>query len=361
MSQTNIIEIAGLTKKFGEVIALHGVDLEIRQGEFFSLLGPSGCGKTTLLRLIAGFMEPTAGTISIAGNPMTGIPPNLRPTNMVFQSYAIFPHLNVARNVAYGLRKKRLSKAEREERVRAALDMVDLAGYGARNSHELSGGQRQRVALARALVMQPKVLLLDEPLSALDKKLREQMQLELRQLQRSVGITFILITHDQEEALTMSDRIAVMFDGRIAQIASPRDLYQRPASRDVAGFIGGMNFIPADVIRCDNGRVHVESAGLGAFSFPATADAAVKPGPTVLGVRPERFALHFEKPAAQNWVETEITDLVFFGEGTYYYAALPGMEAPITISAANTGNAAAAEAGRRAWLTWDEDAIVPLG
>ncbi|GHF53544.1 ABC transporter ATP-binding protein [Seohaeicola zhoushanensis] len=201
MSDRPIIELRGVSKRFGTVQALHRIDTEIREGEFFSLLGPSGCGKTTLLRMIAGFEHPTEGQIVIDGKPMADIPPNQRPTNMVFQSYAIFPHLNVAENVGYGLKRLRLSRADHRAAVETALAMVDLAGYGRRAAHELSGGQRQRVALARALVMRPKVVLLDEPLSALDRKLREQMQVELRQLQQSIGITFILVTHDQEEAL----------------------------------------------------------------------------------------------------------------------------------------------------------------
>lgn len=360
MTANPIIEIAGLAKSFGAVTALHGVDLDIEEGEFFSLLGPSGCGKTTLLRLIAGFMEPTEGTISIAGEAMTDIPPNLRPTNMVFQSYAIFPHLNVARNVAYGLRRLRLPKDERERRVREALEMVDLAGYGDRKSDEMSGGQRQRVALARALVMQPKVLLLDEPLSALDKKLREQMQLELRQLQRSVGITFILVTHDQEEALTMSDRIAVMFDGRIAQVATPRELYERPASRRVAGFIGGMNFIDANVIDSNKNGVDVETSGLGTFTFTPETPGETGVGPISLGIRPERFHLHRDEPADGPSAVSKISDLAYFGEGTYFYVTVPGRDEPITVSASNTGGSASLEIGQQAYLTWDSGAIVPL-
>ena len=212
MNERPIIEIDRVTRKFGSFTALDEVSVQIREGEFFSLLGPSGCGKTTLLRQIAGFDDPTSGAIRIDGQAMVGVPANRRPTNMVFQNYAIFPHLTVAQNVAYGLRRLHLGKAERERRVQEALAQVDMAHLGARRSNEISGGQRQRVALARALIMRPKVLLLDEPLSALDKKLREQMQVELRHLQRQVGITFILVTHDQEEALTMSDRIAVMLD-----------------------------------------------------------------------------------------------------------------------------------------------------
>src|SRR5262245_55379976 len=209
-ASSSIIELRNVSKRFGDIRAVDGVSFGIRRGEFFSLLGPSGCGKTTLLRILAGFEHPSSGDVLIDGRSVIGIPPHSRPTNMVFQSYAIFPHLNVRENIAYGLRKLRLSRKELQHRVDQALDLIKLPGFGERAVHQLSGGQRQRVALARALVCRPKVLLLDEPLGALDKKLREEMQLELRQLQRTVGITFVFVTHDQEEALTLSDRIAVM-------------------------------------------------------------------------------------------------------------------------------------------------------
>ena len=225
------IRIHNVAKHFGPVVAVDNVNISIGAGEFFSLLGASGCGKTTLLRMLAGFETPTAGEIYIDDAAMSGVPPHKRPTNMVFQNYAIFPHLDVARNIAYGLRTEKLDKAETARRVGEALDMVKLEGFGARRSDELSGGQRQRVALARALVKHPKVLLLDEPLGALDKKLREEMQLELRALQQSLGITFIFVTHDQEEAMTLSDRIAVMSNGKVLQIDTPEKLYEAPSSR----------------------------------------------------------------------------------------------------------------------------------
>ncbi|RMD93453.1 MAG: ABC transporter ATP-binding protein, partial [Alphaproteobacteria bacterium] len=290
-----MIELEDVVKHYGDVVALDGVSATIREGEFFSLLGPSGCGKTTLLRAIAGFEDLTGGHIRIDGKDVEGVPANRRPTNMVFQSYAIFPHLTVGENVAFGLRRLGLSKAEKAARVAQALQMVGLSGYEGRASHALSGGQRQRVALARALILRPRVLLLDEPLSALDKKLREQMQVELRRLQRHVGITFILVTHDQEEALIMSDRIAVMFDGRIAQLASPEELYRRPNSRRVAEFIGVMNFLPARVTPNGEG-FEVEVAGLGRTRVPAAQAPGGAPGAQAMaGIRPEMLTVLFDE------------------------------------------------------------------
>ena len=233
IQMSKLVQVENVYKSFGDVNAVNGVSLAIEEGQFYSLLGPSGCGKTTLLRLIAGFEQPTSGQIFIDNASMEGIEPNFRPTNMVFQNYAIFPHLNVEENVAYGLRSKRDPSLNQNKLVDEALELVGLSGFNKRSSNALSGGQKQRVALARALILKPKVLLLDEPLSALDKKLREQMQSELRHLQRAVGITFILVTHDQEEALTMSDKVAVMFDGKVAQEASPKELYEFPTSKEV--------------------------------------------------------------------------------------------------------------------------------
>ena len=235
--------MAGLTKKYGEVTAVAGIDLEIRAGEFFTMLGPSGSGKTTTLRMIAGFEDPTSGTIELAGEDVSGVPPYERAVNTVFQDYALFPHMSVADNVAYGLKVSKVDKSERARRRDEALEMVRLPGYGDRKPGELSGGQRQRVALARAIVNRPKVLLLDEPLGALDLKLREQMQTELKSIQGEVGITFVYVTHDQDEALTMSDRIAVFNDGRIEQVSTPEDLYEHPVNEFVADFVGTSNVL----------------------------------------------------------------------------------------------------------------------
>ena len=355
-----MIEIKNVSRLFGPVKALDDVSLAVNEGEFFSLLGPSGCGKTTLLRIIAGFQDPSTGEVSIGGEDMVGVPANHRPTNMVFQSYAIFPHLTVRGNVGFGLRRLKLAREELDRRVDEALDMVDLEGLGDRGAHQLSGGQRQRVALARALVLRPKVLLLDEPLSALDKKLREQMQVELRQLQRAVGITFVLVTHDQFEALTMSDRIAVMFGGRIAQVASPKELYEQPANRQVAAFIGGMNFVKAAPKGSGNGKLRFETDALGTLDVPAKTGFDAKGGEVVLGVRPERLGIHVAKPNGQPAVEGTVADTSYFGEMTYYYLSVPGREEPIIVSASNSVDRPALARGQRAWLTWDTGSMVPL-
>ena len=241
------VEIREVTKRFGDVTAVEGVSLEIRRGELFSLLGPSGCGKTTLLRMVGGLEAPTAGTIRIEGTDVTRVPPHLRPAHMVFQQYALFPHLTVAENVAFGLRYKRdLPRAAHAARVRETLALVRLVGLEKRLPHQLSGGQRQRVALARALVLEPQVLLLDEPLAALDPQLREEVQVELKHLQRTLGITFLFVTHDREEALGMSDRVAVMRQGRVEQVGTPAEIFERPATRFAAEFLGAANFFPAE-------------------------------------------------------------------------------------------------------------------
>jgi putative spermidine/putrescine transport system ATP-binding protein len=240
------VRLTGLRKSFGDVVAVGGIDLEIAKGEFFTLLGPSGSGKTTTLRLIAGFERPDEGGVELAGEDVSGRPPHQRDVNTVFQDYALFPHMSVAENVAYGLRVRKVGRSARGERVADALRMVRLEGFGDRRPAQLSGGQRQRVALARAIVNRPQVLLLDEPLGALDLKLREQMQVELKQIQNTVGITFVYVTHDQDEALGMSDRIAVFNDGRIEQVAGPAELYERPATPFVAGFVGTSNDVERD-------------------------------------------------------------------------------------------------------------------
>jgi len=357
-----LISLRGVQKYYGDYHALRGIDLDIRAGEFFSLLGPSGCGKTTLLRAIAGFEEIGEGTLTIDGKDMKGVPANERPTNMVFQSYAIFPHLTVAQNVGFGLRRDPRPKEAKAKAVAEALDMVGLGGYGARAAHALSGGQRQRVALARALILQPKVLLLDEPLSALDKKMREQMQVELIKLQRNVGITFILVTHDQEEALVMSDRIAVMFEGSIGQMAAPETLYRRPNSRRVADFIGKMNFLPGQVTATGD-RISVDVAGLGSGQIAADqAPGGAVAGPTTIGIRPETLAILYDGESTDRRVVDGVVDeVVYYGDMTYYDVRVPGVAEPLNISMKNLIGRPVLDVGTPTKVIWDERSLVVLG
>lgn len=360
MTSDAIIELKDVQKYYGNYHALRGITMNIAKGEFFSLLGPSGCGKTTLLRTIAGFEDLSSGVLLIDEKNMDGIAANKRPTNMVFQSYAIFPHLSVGQNVGFGLRKAKMSASEKATAIEDALEMVGLAGYGDRAAHALSGGQRQRVALARALILKPKVLLLDEPLSALDKKLREQMQSELRRLQRQVGITFILVTHDQEEALIMSDRIAVMFEGEIAQLASPQDLYQRPANRQVAEFIGSMNFLQADVTSENNDTLSVMIPGLGTCELSrgqCVHDAAEKSA--TVGVRPETMSVLFDDEGTQDFVsEGTVEEVNYFGDMTYYEVRFVDEQPPVTISMKNIMGRPVLAQGEAARISWDPRSFV---
>ena len=313
-----MVELRGVTKRFGGFTAVNDVSQQIVGGEFLTLLGPSGCGKTTLLRLIAGFETPTAGSVWIDGEDVTHLPPYRRPVNQVFQSYALFPHLTVAENVGFGLRMKQVGKAEAASRVGEALALVSLTGLETRRPHQLSGGQRQRVALARALVCRPKVLLLDEPLSALDAKLRHAMQLELKRLQRQLGITFVFVTHDQEEALTMSDRIAIVNDGRIEQLGTAHEIYHRPATRFAADFVGEANLLEARLMLQDADCVHVAVTGgleltLPLAAWPAGARVAL------IAMRPEKVHVSkLKSPAdfpagAANIFEARIEEEIFQG------------------------------------------------
>jgi spermidine/putrescine transport system ATP-binding protein len=356
-----MIDIRNVSKEFGSFRALDDVSLTIREGEFFSLLGPSGCGKTTLLRLIAGFDTPSRGTIAIDGKAMETTPANRRPTNMVFQSYAIFPHLDVGQNVGYGLKRLRLGREEETRRVEEALAQVELSGLGRRKAHELSGGQRQRVALARALVMRPKVLLLDEPLSALDKKLREQMQVELRHLQQAVGITFILVTHDQYEALAMSDRIAVMFGGKIAQVDSPKQVYQRPANRQVADFLGGMNFVRARIVEESDSDFVVETTGFGRVRAEKPAGYRPNGGNATLGIRPERLRVLWDEETAKHEIAGTVADRHYFGEITHLVVEVPGLEKPLAVTETNNFGADDIPVGTPIRLAYDPDALVAMG
>ncbi|MEU6538476.1 ABC transporter ATP-binding protein [Streptomyces sp. NPDC047000] len=311
------VRLRGVGKRFGHHQAVRDVTLDIRQNEFFSVLGPSGCGKTTLMRMITGFEEPTEGEIALGGLPATGVPPHKRDLNMLFQSYALFPHLSVHDNIAFELKVRR-SRPRKEipQAVRDALALVRLEGYGDRAVSQLSGGQRQRVAIARALIGHPSLLLLDEPLGALDKKLRAEMQLELKKIQREVGVTFVTVTHDQEEALTMSDRIAVMHGGRVVQVGAPEEIYERPATRFVAEFIGTSNFVAG---KAADGRL--TAPGLGTLPLPAGSPA----GEGHLAVRPENVRLsagEAEPPSGHAALPATLQQVVYLGSATRYHLAL---------------------------------------
>ena len=318
---TPIVRIEGVTKRFGAYPAVEDVSLDIAANELFALLGPSGCGKTTLLRMLAGFERPSQGRIVIDGEDVTTVPPNRRPVNMVFQSYAVFPHMSVFENVAYGLRVDGTASGEIGPRVDSALAMVRLADYAGRSPDQLSGGQRQRVALARALVKRPKVLLLDEPLSALDRKLREDMQLELVRLQHEVGITFVMVTHDQEEALSMANRVAVMDAGRVLQVADPRTLYENPTHRFVADFIGTTNTFPVDVLGIEGEGARVRHGLLGELTV---ARAAPEVTGGVVIVRPEKLRLDLSTPAVagERLLDAVIEQVAYYGDLSFVFLRL---------------------------------------
>src|ERR687888_2475811 len=304
------VTLVDLVKKFAEVTAVDGVNLEMPSGEFFSMLGPSGCGKTTTLRMIAGFEQPTEGRILLDGNDMAFTPPHKRNVNTVFQSYALFPHLNVFDNVAFGLRRKKVAKHDIRQRVAEALELVQLTGFEKRKPGQMSGGQQQRVALARALVLKPAVLLLDEPLGALDAKLRKALQLELKALQQQVGITFIYVTHDQEEALTMSDRIAVMADGRIEQIGAPQEVYEEPTTTFVADFLGVSNLMAVTAHGESNRRCRVS---LGEFELFASNGDVSTTGETRMVIRPERVHLEAHESTGENRIPGMVERVVYLG------------------------------------------------
>ncbi|MCR9127020.1 MAG: ABC transporter ATP-binding protein [Rhodobacteraceae bacterium] len=362
-SADSFISIRDVSKSFGTFRAIESLSMDIARGEFFSLLGASGCGKTTLLRMLAGFESTSSGEISIDGQPMSDVPPHHRPVNMVFQSYAIFPHLNVRDNIAYGLRRHKLARARRNEMVDEMLDLIKLPGYGDRKANELSGGQRQRIALARALILRPKVLLLDEPLGALDKQLREQMQLELRALQRQVGITFVFVTHDQEEALTLSDRIAVMSGGKVLQVDTPSGLYEAPRTREVASFIGNMNFFRGTVRRNGAATGAIDTEGLGAIPVPAETLTAPDGAEVQVALRPEKFALSPDRPddGAMS-VQGHLTTTAYLGERSHYYIRIAGKSEPIAVSSPNLArfNGGSSQSDTPVWLSWSPQSIVVL-
>ncbi|WP_192246616.1 ABC transporter ATP-binding protein [Mesorhizobium silamurunense] len=357
LHKRNAIEVRGVRKVFGtgenRVAALDRVSVSIRENEFFTLLGPSGCGKTTLLRLIAGFDFPTAGKILLHGQDIAPLPPFKRPVNTVFQSYALFPHMTVAENIGFGLEMLGKPKAEIKARVGEMLKLVKMEALAGRRTSQISGGQQQRVALARALAPQPKVLLLDEPLSALDYKLRKEMQIELKRLQHETGITFIFVTHDQEEALTMSDRIAVMSAGKILQVGAPRDIYDRPAERFVADFIGETNFLAGTVVSRKAGVATVKFSNNAtiAAGYPEHFDPS---GEVTLVVRPEHADL--VPDPAEGTIAGTLSTIVYFGTDTHYHVKLDGGEKFIVRRQNSRANGIAYETGVKVGVQFEEDA-----
>ncbi|OWJ63778.1 ABC transporter ATP-binding protein [Inquilinus limosus] len=358
-----ILRIEGLTKTFADFTAVDGIDLEIHRKELFCLLGGSGCGKTTLLRMLAGFETPSAGRILIDGQDVTRAPPYERPVNMMFQSYALFPHMSVEKNIGYGLKHEAMTPAERRDRVAELLELVQLQGFGPRRPHQLSGGQRQRVALARALAKKPKLLLLDEPLAALDKKLREQTQFELMTIQDQVGVTFIVVTHDQEEAMALSTRIAVMNRGRIVQTGTPTDIYEYPNCRFSADFIGSINLFEGTVDSAADGRVTVATEQAGPLVVAHAG--AVAPGtPVSVAVRPEKISIGREPPqGAANTLQGMVYDLGYFGDRSLFRVKL-GNGRLVSVSRQNERRGREEDRpvdwDDHVWLSWSPAAALLL-
>jgi putrescine transport system ATP-binding protein len=358
---TPFIRFENVTKRFGDFTAVKDLTLSIYEKEFFSLLGPSGCGKTTLMRMLAGFEEPSEGRILLQGKDISGVPPYKRPTNMMFQSYALFPHMTVRKNIAFGLEQDKLPQGEIDARVDEMLALVKLKEFASRKPSQLSGGQRQRVALARSLAKRPKVLLLDEPLGALDRKLREETQFELMDIQHSLGLTFLIVTHDQEEAMTVSDRIAVMDKGVIVQVATPAEIYEAPNSRYVADFIGDINIFDGKVVSNEGGQVRIDCAGL--VAVVAQECAAVAGNNVAFAIRPEKVRISLDQPAdtSVNLVHGKVLDIGYLGDFSVFIVKLDDgrimraaqanvarlVDRPITFE-------------DTVWLTWPADAGLVL-
>jgi len=347
------VRLERVSKVFGDVAAVDDLSLDIAEGEFFSMLGPSGCGKTTTLRMIGGFEDPSLGTVYLGGRDVTDDPPFKRDVNTVFQSYALFPHLDVFENVAFGLRRKKVAKDEVETRVKEAMSLVDLVGFETRKPPQMSGGQQQRVALARALVNQPKVLLLDEPLGALDLKLRKKMQLELKRIQQEVGITFIYVTHDQEEAMTMSDRLAVMRHGKIEQLGEPEFVYENPSTEFVAGFLGASNLLEGEVKESNDGMSTVSLTSGGSVTVPNARIPADAGNRLKVGVRPEKVAIArgSEIPAGRNGIVGTVTMTTYIGVSHQYKVATQD-GAVLTVYVQNLGAEEAPRQGEQVSLAW---------
>ncbi|MDO8296652.1 MAG: ABC transporter ATP-binding protein [Caulobacter sp.] len=360
---TPLVRFEGVTKRFGDHAAVNDVSLDIYPGEFFALLGPSGCGKTTLMRMLAGFETLDAGRITLAGQDLAGAPPHKRPVNMMFQSYALFPHLTVEQNIAFGLKQEGMPKKDIAARVAEMLALVKLEPFAKRRPDQLSGGQKQRVALARAVARKPRMLLLDEPLGALDKKLREETQFELMDLQVELGVTFLIVTHDQEEAMVMADRIAVMRDGRIVQIGRPEEVYEAPNSRYVAEFLGDVNLFETTVEAIEHPMAHLNLAEAEA-GFYVLDDDCPQPGATVwLAVRPEKMRISLDPPApgARNVLAGEIWDIGYTGDWTNYIVELPGGKL-VRVARANARRFVARpiDWDDKVWVSFDPDAGVVL-
>jgi putrescine transport system ATP-binding protein len=358
-----MVQIRSLSKDFNGVVAVDQVSLDIQRGELFAILGSSGCGKTTLLRMLAGFEQPSGGQVLIDGVDMTQAPPYERPVNLMFQSYALFPHMTVADNVAYGLMKERLPAAQIRERVAEMLALVKLETLAARKPDKLSGGQQQRVALARALVKRPKLLLLDEPLAALDRKLREHTQFELANLQYQLGTTFVVVTHDQDEAMVLASRIAVMSEGRIAQVGTPAEVYEYPANRHVASFVGNINLIDGVVTGCEGGRVALRCEALNAALSVVCAEALLAGEPLCIAVRPEKITISRTEPDAtnRNVVKGVVRDLGYFGDQSLYRVRLTS-GAVLQVSAQNLRRSASLtiEWDDEVYLSWEVASTIPL-